>query len=73
MEVLAAVNRSVPQVKGKQKGASTYPVYRVDKALGIVPKAISDHLDLIVVREDCRDKRDALVRGKCMAGQSLPV
>jgi hypothetical protein len=31
------------------RGAGTYLIYHVDKALGVVSTEISDHLDLIVV------------------------
>jgi hypothetical protein len=37
------------------KLCATYLVYHVDKILGIIPREIADHPDLIMVGEDCRD------------------
>jgi hypothetical protein len=58
------VNRPVPQ---GSKSKSTYLIYCIDNILGIVPREIFSHLDVIVVRENCRDQRDALVRGEGIA------
>ena len=51
---------------------ATYHVYCVDEGLRIVPRELSGHLNLIVVREDHRDQRDALVRGEGMTDQLFP-
>ena len=49
-----------------------YLVYHINKVLGIVPSELPDPLDLVVIREDRCDQRDAAVYGKGMTGQLLP-
>jgi hypothetical protein len=46
-----------------------YLVYHVDKGLGVVSTEISNHLDLIMIREDGRYQRDAITCGKGIADQ----
>jgi hypothetical protein len=69
VEVLVGVNQPVPQ---RPKSASIYLAYRIDSVLGIVPEEISSHPDLVMVREDRRNQRDAFVRGESMADQLFP-
>ena len=56
----------------KRKSAETYLIYNVDESLGIIPREVSDHLNLITIREDCRDQRDALVCGEGVTDQLFP-
>jgi hypothetical protein len=49
------------------RGAGTYLVYHVDKGLGIVSTEISNRLDLIMIQEDGRYQRDAIMCGKAVA------
>ena len=49
-----------------------YLIYRVNEYLGIITKEISNHLDLVVVREDGCYERGALMRGKGVASQPFP-
>jgi hypothetical protein len=57
-----------PPVLRRRMSMSTYLVYRVDDVLGILSSEASDRLDLIMVRENRHNQRDALVRGKWIAG-----
>ena len=50
----------------------TYLVYHVDKGLAVIPREVSNHLNLNVVREDRCDQRDALICGESTAGQPFP-
>ena len=50
----------------------THFVYHVNKGLSIISREMSDHLDLIAVREDGRYQGGALVRGKGIADQPVP-
>jgi len=50
----------------------TYLVYDVDEGLGVIPREASDHLDLIVVREDGCYQRDALVGMEAIVDQPFP-
>ena len=50
----------------------THLVDHIDKRLGIVPRQVFDHLDLIMIRKYCRDQTCALVRDEGMADQPLP-
>jgi len=47
-------------------------VYHIDKCLGIIPREISGHFDLVVVREDCCDQKGALVCGKGVVDEPFP-
>jgi len=49
-----------------------YLVYDIDKVLGIVSREVLDHLNLVAVREDTRDKGNSFVRGEGMADQPFP-
>jgi hypothetical protein len=48
----------------EMKGCGAHLVYHVDKGLSVVPTEVTDHLDLILVREDCPNERDDFVRGE---------
>ena len=52
----------------------TYPLNKIDKVLGIIPRKAFDHLDLDLVQEDFCDQRDAVVGGESIdiADQLLP-
>ena len=50
----------------------THLVYHVNKGLGIAPTEMPDDLDLIKVRKNGFDQRDALVNGKCGTDQLFP-
>ena len=50
----------------------THLVYHVNKGLGIVSTEMPDYLDLIMVRKNGFDQRDALVKGKCRTDQLFP-
>jgi len=50
----------------------SYLVYYINKFLGIIPRELSDHFNLVVVREDLRDQRLALVRGEGIVDQLFP-
>lgn len=54
------------------KECETYLVYNVDERLGIVPREIFDHLDLIIIRENFRNQSDTFVHGKSIADQFFP-
>ena len=43
--------------------------YYIDKVLGIVPRKLPDPLNLTIIREDCRDQRDAVVRSGATIGR----
>ena len=47
-------------------------VYHINKGLGIVSTEMPDDLDLIKVRKNGFDQRDALVSGKCGTDQLFP-
>ena len=49
-----------------------YLIYHINEGLGIIPSEVSDHLDLIRVREDRCYQRSALVHGKGIADQLFP-
>ena len=49
-----------------------YFIYRIDKGLGIVPRELFDHPNLVIVHKDCCDQRYALVRGEGMIDQLFP-
>ena len=51
---------------------ATYLVYRIHKGLGIFPIELFNRLNLIVVQEDRRDQRYALVRGEEVIDQPFP-
>ena len=51
---------------------NTYLVYHVNKGLGIISREMSDHLNLITVREDGRYQRSAFVHRKGIADQPFP-
>ena len=57
------VNRPVPQ---KSKSVSIYLIYHVDIVLSIVPRERFNRIDLIIIREDIRNQRDAFGRGEGM-------
>jgi len=69
-EVLVGVNQRILR---REDIMDTYLVYHVNEDLGIITREISDHLDLLMVREDGRYQRDALVRGKGRADQPFPA
>ena len=50
----------------------TYLVYHIDKGLGIVSGKMLDHLNLIIVQEDCCDQGNALFCGEGTADQPFP-
>jgi hypothetical protein len=50
----------------------TYLVDRIDKGLGVIPREVSDQLDLIMVRENGRYQRYAFIYGKGVVDQSFP-
>ena len=52
--------------------AGTCLIYRIDEGLGIIPREVFDHLDLITIGEDGRYHRDAFVGGKAGADQTYP-
>ena len=47
-------------------------VNHVDKGLGIIPAEGLEHFDLVAVREDGRDHRDAFACGKFPVDQTFP-
>ena len=49
-----------------------YLVYDINKVLGVVAREVFNHLNLVVVREDGRDQRDAFIRGEGVTNQSFP-
>ena len=54
------------------KSCGGHLVYHIDKVLGIVPRELSDPPDLIAIREDCSNQRDAAVYGKGITNQLFP-
>ena len=54
------------------KSGGTYPLYQIDKVLGIIPRKVFDHPDLDIVREDHRDQRDAVVDCEGIIDQLFP-
>ena len=50
----------------------THLVCDIDKGLGIVPREVFDHLNLIVVQENRCDKGDTPIRGKGRTDQLFP-
>ena len=50
----------------------TYPIYNVDKGLGITPLKTINHLGHLPIREDCLDERGEFVLGGRVADQALP-
>jgi hypothetical protein len=50
----------------------THLIYHIDKGLGIVPREVPNDFDLIAVREDLRDQRDAFVSGEAVTDQPFP-
>ena len=47
-------------------------IYRINESLCITLGELSNHFSLIVVQEDRRDQRDALVHGEGMTNQPFP-
>ena len=47
-------------------------VYNIDEGLGVIPREICNHLGLIMVCENCRDQRNALVRCEGTVDQLFP-
>lgn len=45
----------------------TYPIYYVNKGLGIISREMTDHLDPVAVGEDGRYQGNALVCGERIA------
>jgi len=52
--------------------SSPYFIYHIDKVLSAVPREMSVHFDLIVVRENCCDQGDTFVCGKTGVDEPLP-
>lgn len=50
----------------------TYLVDCVNKILRIIPREVTDHLDLSRIREDGRYERDAFIRDEGTVNQSSP-
>ena len=55
-----------------QNRVETRLVYHIDKGLGIVLREVANHLNLIVVREDCCDYGDALIPSEGITDQPFP-
>ena len=49
----------------------THPVHHIDEGLSGIPTELTDHLNLILVREDCLDERDHFVRREGMTDQAF--
>ena len=49
-----------------------YLVCHIDEGLGIIPGEVSDHLNLITVRENHRDQKDTFARGESITDQPFP-
>ena len=50
----------------------TYLVHNINEYLGIVHREVFDHLDLIIIRENCRNQSDMFIYGKGIADQLFP-
>ena len=50
----------------------TYLVHNIDECLCIMHREVFDHLDLVIIRENCRNQSDMLVHGKGIADQLFP-
>jgi len=68
LNILIEVNQPAPRTCNR---ACAYLIYPVDQGLGTIPGDMFNHLDPIIVQEDCRDQRDASVRCEGVADQEV--
>lgn len=52
--------------------AKTYFIHHIDKVLSIIPRKMLHHLNLISVRKNRCDQRDAFMCGDCLADKPFP-
>ena len=61
-----------PPALQRRKSAGAYLVYQINKGLSLIPRELFDHLDLIAIREDRCDLRNALMLGKGVGDELFP-